>query len=264
MDGGPGAPQPICCAPAAPLPPARPGTGWGEGCPGCRGSQPEEATRDRGRGAARFAGPAAAAPLSLRSATRVGGGEGWQMASGRGGPRTLGNRAEHRFQPTPPQPLGEVGQKNGSVAREGGMAVRCGLRPHVLFTYAEKERGGKGRASVCPGAPSRLQAERTAPKVFERSSAERQPRRRMEGKSCPLTPAPGGAAHSISAGADSYVPLFSRSVLACFEIQKALLPRRHSLLTNTRTHTPTYTPSSSSLPHELQHSLLGAKLSYCS
>lgn len=67
--------------------------------------------RDRGRGAAGGAGPMAPAPLSLRSATRVGGGERWQMASGRGGPRTLGNRAEHRLQPTPPQHRGEVGQK---------------------------------------------------------------------------------------------------------------------------------------------------------
>ncbi|XP_039916425.1 uncharacterized protein LOC120751092 [Hirundo rustica] len=43
--------------------------------------------------------------------------------------------------------------KNGSVAREGRTAVRCGLRPPIRFKYAERERGGKGRASVCPSAP---------------------------------------------------------------------------------------------------------------
>lgn len=51
------------------------GTGWRHGCPGCRGSQPEESTRDRGRGAAGGTGPAASAPLSPHSATRVGSGE---------------------------------------------------------------------------------------------------------------------------------------------------------------------------------------------
>lgn len=96
------------------------GTGWGHGCPGCRGSQPEKAIRDRGRGAAGGAGPAASAPLSLRSATRVGGVERWQMASGRGGPRTLGNRAEHRHQPTPPQHRGEVSQKMGTWPEKEG------------------------------------------------------------------------------------------------------------------------------------------------
>lgn len=126
------------------------------------------------------------------------------------------------------------------MAREGGTAVRCGLRPHIWFTCAERERGDKGRASVCPSAPSRLQAERTAPKVFKRSSAKCQPRKEMDGKSRPLTPAPGGATPSISAGADSYVPLFSRSILACFEIQKTLLPRHHSPLTNTHTNPHTH------------------------
>lgn len=118
IGGGPGAPQPICCAPAAPLPPVRPGTGWGDGCPGCRGSQPEEGTLHRGRAAAGGAGPAAPAPLSLRSATRAGGGERWQMAGG--SPRTLGNRAGHRLQPSPPQHRGEVGQKLGPWPEKEG------------------------------------------------------------------------------------------------------------------------------------------------
>lgn len=140
------------------------------------------------------------------------------------------------------------------------MAVRCGLRPQMRFAYAERERGGKGRASVCPSAPSRLQAKRTAPKVFKRSSAKRQPQRKMDGKSRPMTAAPGGATTSISAGGVSYIPLFSRSILVCFEIQKALLPRHHSPFTNTHTHIHTLKLLP---PHELQYSLLGAKLSYC-
>lgn len=92
---GPGGSAAHLLCSVALLPPVRPGTGWGDGCPGCRGSQPEEATRDRGRGAEGGAGPAAPAPLSLRSATQVGGRERWQMASG--SPRTLGTRAEHRL-----------------------------------------------------------------------------------------------------------------------------------------------------------------------
>lgn len=55
----------------------------------------------------------------------------------------------------------------------------------------------------------------------------------------PLPPAPGRADPSISTGAfsaGSYVPLFPRSVLACFEIQKALLLHHFSLLTNTHTN----------------------------
>lgn len=62
----------------------------------------------------------------------------------------------------------------------------------------------------------------------------------IDGKSCPLPPAPGGAVSSISAGAfpaGFSILLFSHSVLAWFEIQKALLLCYLSLLTSTHTQT---------------------------
>lgn len=43
--------------------------------------------------------------LSLRFATaQTGSGGRWQMAGGRGGPRTLGNRAKHQFKLILPHP----------------------------------------------------------------------------------------------------------------------------------------------------------------
>lgn len=112
-------------------------------------------------------------------------------------------------------------------------------------TYAEKERGGKGRASVRPGALSCLQGEGMAPTRFKGTSCETLTSGIDGWKVMSLSPAPGGAAPSISAGAfpaSAYAPPFSRSVLACFEIQKVILPRHLSLLANAHTHTNPQAP----------------------
>lgn len=97
-------------SPSAVLPQRRcPRPPWdrlGGDCPGSRRSQPEEATRDRGRGAAGGAGPAPPAPLSLRSAARLGGGERWQMAGGRGRPLPLGTAPSIDSNPPLPSTAG--------------------------------------------------------------------------------------------------------------------------------------------------------------
>lgn len=239
--------------------PARPGTGWGVTVRGAAGRSPR---RRPGTGAeepqeVQGPHPRPLCPCAPPPGSAVGRGGRWPVAEAAPGPWEP-RRASTPTHPSP-APRGD-GSKNGSVAREGRMTARCGLPPHIRFTYAERERGGEGRASLCPRAPSRPEAERTAPKVFKRSSVKRQPRRKMDGESCPLIPAPGGAAPSISAGAASYVPLFSRSILACFEIKKTLVPRHHSPLTST--HTPPHTQPQAP-PSRMNHSaLLGAKLSW--
>lgn len=125
----------------------------------------------------------------------------------------------------------------------------------------KRKGGGKGRASVRPGAPSRLQGERTAPTRFQETSCKTltsgidgwevmspatSPRR-----GCSLflqvhfQPAPT----SLSSHARFLLVLKSK---------KLFYPATSPC---SRTHTK---HSSSSLPHEKQHPLLGAKLSYWS
>lgn len=148
----------------------RPGTGRGEGCPGCRGSQPGGAGRRPGAGAeerreAQGPPPRPLCPCAPPPEPVVAGGGRWPVAEAAPGPLGTALSIDSNLPlPTPTE------KKKESVDRGGGRAVECGLRPHIRFTYAEKERGSKGRASIRPGAPSRLQGERTAPTRFREAS----------------------------------------------------------------------------------------------
>lgn len=129
------------------------GPGGGEGCQGCRGSQPGGPGRRPRAGAeerreAQGPPPRPLCPCAPPPGPAVAGGGRWPVAEAAPGP--LGTALSIDTNLPLPTPNGKKKKKKYSVDREGGRAVGCGLRPHMRFTYAEKERGGKERPGVCP------------------------------------------------------------------------------------------------------------------
>lgn len=177
--------------------------------------------------------------LSPRFATaQAGSGGRWQMAGGRGGPRTLGNRAEHRFKLALPHPHPRVNKKHIRVRgkkRTGGDGTRVATSYSV---YICGKRKGMQRAGIHPSQGSHLSSGRGAGTSTQCSSA----------------PAPGGAASYAAAGA---LPAVS-SIVVCSlllalksqRLPSALPPLPAHQHTHTLTHpqAPPSPPNHNNLP----------------
>lgn len=155
MGGGPRAPQPICWVPAAPLLPARPGTGRGGRLPGV----PRVAARRPGAGAeerreAQGPPPRPLCPCAPPPGPAVAGGGRWPVAEAAPGP--LGTALSIDSNLPLPTPHGKKKKGPWIEKERGRWDVGCDL----ILGYVCGKGKGRQRPGIRPSRGTQLSAGR--------------------------------------------------------------------------------------------------------